>query len=192
MPTLETTPALEQPTPRQRRRIIGRTLLRALVTITLLVVLYYILPLDTPLDTWPVLLLIACLAVFAALLTWRIREVTQSQYPGLRAIETIAAVIPLYILGFALAYYLMERAHSGYFSQPLTRTGALYFSVTVFATVGFGDISAKTDAARIVVTIQMIFDLILLGFGARVFLSAVNLARQRHTHGPADDSSRTG
>jgi len=28
----------------------------------------------------------------------------------------------------------------------------LYFTVTVFATVGFGDITAKTEAARLVVT----------------------------------------
>ena len=38
------------------------------------------------------------------------------------------------------------------FSEPLTRTGALYFTVTVFSTVGFGDITAKTEAARLVVT----------------------------------------
>jgi hypothetical protein len=75
----------------------------------------------------------------------------------------------------------MERTNSTYFSQPLTRTGALYFSVTVFSTVGFGDITAKTDPARVIVTVQMFFDLILLGFGARAFLSAVQLGRQRRT-----------
>ena len=77
--------------------------------------------------------------------------------------------------------FLAGRAHSGYFSEPLTRTSALYFSVTVFSTVGFGDITAKTDAARLVVTAQMLLDLLLLGFGARVFLSAVKLGRHRHT-----------
>ena len=29
------------------------------------------------------------------------------------------------------------------FNQPMTHTNALYFTVTVFATVGFGDITAK-------------------------------------------------
>ena len=42
-----------------------------------------------------------------------------------------------------------------------------------------GDITAKADPARLIVTAQMFFDLILLGFGARVFLSAVKLRRQR-------------
>lgn len=172
-------PALQETTPRQRRALIVRTALRALLTTTLLVILYYVLPMDSALDTHTVLLLILCLAVFAALLTWRIRAIIQSDYPGLRAINTLAAVVPLYILLFATTYFLMERVDTAYFSQPLTRTGALYFSVTVFSTVGFGDITAKTDAARLVVTAQMLLDLILLGFGARVILGAVNLGRQR-------------
>ena len=45
---------------------------------------------------------------------------------------------------------------------------SLYFSVTVFATVGFGDISAVSDAARVVVTIRMITD------AAHVNVAAVN------------------
>ena len=51
------------------------------------------------------------------------------------------------------------------FSQPLNHTDALYFTVTVFATVGFGDIIASTAAARLAVTGQMIIDLINLGSG---------------------------
>jgi voltage-gated potassium channel len=172
-------PNLEETTPRLRRSIIVRALLRALVTATLLVVLYYVVPMDTALDTHTVLLLTVCLAVFTALVTWRLRQITQSDYPGLRAINTLAAVVPLYILVFAATYYLAGRTHSGYFSQPLTRTGALYFSMTIFSTVGFGDITATTDAARLIVTAQMLLDLILLGFGARAVLGAVNLGRQR-------------
>jgi voltage-gated potassium channel len=172
-------PTLQDTTPRQRRVLILRTVVLAVATTTLLVALYYVLPLDTALDTHTVLLLILCLAAFVAIIIWRIRGIIRSDYPGLRAINTLAAVVPLYILSFAMGYFLMERADSAYFSQPLTRTGALYFSVTVFATVGFGDITAKTDTARLVVTAQMLLDLILLGFGARVILGAVNLGRQR-------------
>jgi len=177
-------PTAEETTPRLRRSIIVRTVLRALATATLLVVLYYVLPMNSALDTHTVLLLILCLAVFAAILTWRIRAITQSDYPGLRAIETLAVVVPLYILAFAATYFLAGRADNAYFSEPMTRTGALYFSMTVFSTVGFGDITPKTDAARLVVTAQMFLDLLLLGFGARVFLGAVNLGRQRRPPNP--------
>lgn len=172
------------PTPRQRRWLILRALLRAFAAAALLVALYYVLPMDSPLDTHTVLLLVLCLAVLAALLIWRIRAITTSKYPGMRALETVAAVVPLYILAFATTYFLAERADSAYFSQSLSRTGALYFSVTVFSTVGFGDIVPKADPARLIVTAQMFFDLILLGFGARVFLGAVKLGRQRHAPDP--------
>ena len=174
-------PTFEETTPRQRRSLILRTALRALLTATLLVVLYYVLPMDTALDTHTLLVLIVYLTAFAAIVTWRLRAIAQSESPGLRAVDTLAAVVPLYILAFAATYFLAERMHSASFSEPMTRTGALYFSVTVFSTVGFGDITAKTDPARLIVTAQMLLDLILLGFGARVFLRAVNLGRQRHT-----------
>jgi voltage-gated potassium channel len=175
------TPPVDGTTPRQRRTLILRTALRALVTTAVLVTLYYVLPMDHGLDIHTVLLLVIYLAVFIAILVWRTRELFRSPYPGLRAIETLALVVPLYLLLFATTYFLAERADPGYLNQPLTRTGALYFSVTVFSTVGFGDITAKSDPARLVVTAQMMLDVLLLGFGARVFLGAVNLARKRRT-----------
>jgi voltage-gated potassium channel len=65
------------------------------------------------------------------------------------------------------------------FSEPLTRTDALYFTVTVFSTVGFGDITAKTEAARLVVTGQMIADLVVIGLAVKVIVGAVKRGRQQ-------------
>ena len=73
----------------------------------------------------------------------------------------------------------MATLTAGSFSQSMTRTNALYFTVTVFTTVGFGDITAKTEAARELVTGQMVIDLIILGLGARVIVGAVTRGRQR-------------
>ena len=65
----------------------------------------------------------------------------------------------------------------------MTHTNALYFTVTVFATVGFGDITAKTEAARLVVTGQMITDLIIIGVGVKVIAGAITRGRQRRAQG---------
>ena len=73
----------------------------------------------------------------------------------------------------------MQRASAANFTQPLTRTDALYFTVTVFSTVGFGDISPKSEAARVILIIQMLGDIALLGAGARVLLGAVRRGQQR-------------
>jgi hypothetical protein len=74
MPATETIPAPEGSTPRQRRSVITRTLLRALAIAGALVALYYAAPLDTALDAYAVLLLVLCLAVFAAIVIWRRRQ----------------------------------------------------------------------------------------------------------------------
>jgi len=62
----------------------------------------------------------------------------------------------------------MARDRPGSFSQPLTRVDALYFAMTVFTTVGFGDIAARSQVARVVVIVQMLADLVYVGLLARV------------------------
>src|SRR5262249_27830859 len=92
----------------------------------------------------------------------------------------------------ASTYLVMAAISAHSFSQPLNHTDALYFTVTVFATVGFGDITATTTAARLVVTGQMIIDLIILGVGARVILGAVSRVRQRQASGRHECHRRPG
>jgi voltage-gated potassium channel len=60
--------------------------------------------------------------------------------------------------------------------HPLDRPSALYFAVTVFSTVGFGDIAPHTDTARLVVTVQMLADLAVIAVVIRLIFGAVNRA----------------
>ena len=165
--------------PAKRRRLIVRAVLRGLLVTTVLVVLYYLLPLDRPLDTGTAVRLLIGLLVFVGVTVWQVRAIAGARFPGLRAAETLGFIVPFYLLLFASTYYLMERASAANFTQPLTRTDALYFSVTVFTTVGFGDITAKSETARVVLIVQMLADLALLGAGARVLLGAVRRGQQR-------------
>ena len=135
--------------PAPPRRLIIAALLHGLVITTVLVVLYYVLPLDRPLDAGTAVRLLIGLLVFAGATVWQVRAIAGSRYPGLRAAEALGLIIPLYLLLFASTYFLMQRATAANFTQPLTRTDALYFSVTVFTTVGFGDITAKSETARV-------------------------------------------
>ena len=50
--------------------------------------------------------------------------------------------------------------------------------LTVFATVGFGDITATSQSARVLVMVQMVLDLVILGLGIQVFRGAVQVGRQ--------------
>jgi hypothetical protein len=80
----------------------------------------------------------------------------------------------------------MQVQNHAAFSQGMTRLDSLYFTVTVFATVGFGDISPVSQAARIVVMIQMIGDFALIGVGVRILVGAVEAGLQGRG-GPAED-----
>ena len=141
--------------------------------------IYYLLPLDHTAQWLAAMMLTIGLVVLIGLVAYQVRAISGSRYPGLRALEALAITIPLFVLLFASTYIVMAAMSAGSFSQPLTRTNALYFTVTVFATVGFGDITAMTEAARLVVTVQMLIDLVILGLGARVIFGAVSRGRQR-------------
>lgn len=155
------------------------TLTRALAVTVLIVIVYYLVPLRATVDLGTLVRLLAGLAALAALIAWQLRVIVRSPYPTLRAVDTVAVAIPLFLILFAATYALMSAAQPAAFTESMSRTDALYFTVTVFATVGFGDISAASPAARIVVTLQMIADLVLLGLVLRAVLDAVKRGHGR-------------
>jgi len=165
----------------RRRRLIVWAVLRGLLYTTLLVVLYYQLPLDEPLGASAGVRILIGLVIFAGIGVWQVRNIAGSYYPALKAFEALGLILPFYLLLFASTYFVMERVSAASFTERLTRTDALYFSVTVFSTVGFGDIAPKSEAARVVLIFQMLGDIALLGAGARVLLGAVSRGRQRRS-----------
>ena len=158
-------------------------MLRAAGSTTALVVIYYLLPLNRSSTTVVVTMLIIGLVALTSLLAYQVRAITRFPFPLLRGVEALATSIPLFLLLFAATYVVLATISASSFSQPLSRTDAIYVTATVFATVGFGDITAKTEVARMVVTGQMIADLIALGLGVRVLLTAVQRGRQRQPTG---------
>lgn len=162
----------------KRRRRVGLGVLRSLATTVVLVVLYYVLPLDHVKNV-PVTLAVG-LVILAVATVLQLRVIGRSALPAVQAIEALATTLPLFLLLFASVYVVMADASPANFStHPLTRTDALYFTVTVFATVGFGDITAASQSARLAVTVQMLLDLAALGLVVRAFVSAVRSARQQ-------------
>ncbi|MDI5909033.1 MULTISPECIES: potassium channel family protein [Streptomyces] len=164
-------------TPRRSRRESRRAVVRSLLSAALLVTVYYLLPLDSAFTPGTVLGLAGGIVAVGLLLSWQIRKISLSQRPELRAMEALGTTLPLYLLLFATTYYLMEQSAPDSFSEPLTRSDALYFTVTVFSTVGFGDISPRSEPARLLATGQMTMNLLLIGVAARLLVSAVEQGR---------------
>ncbi|MFC8800757.1 potassium channel family protein [Promicromonospora sp. NPDC057138] len=161
----------------RRRTMITFGLLRAGATSVLLVVLYYLLPLDRDSVSHLTLILILGLAGFAATAYWEVRSIIRSRLPGIRAIHALATLVPFFLLLFASTYFVLSYQAPATFSEPLTRSDALYFTITTFATVGFGDVVPRSEAVRLLVSGQILLDLVILGLGIRVIIGAVKKGR---------------
>ena len=170
---------------RGRRRLAIVAVVRTGLTIALVVTLYFVLPLDHGSNGAVAELALGAL-VLVAIIVWQIRRIVGSDRPISRAVEALALSVPLYVLLFATTYFLMARANQTSFGGPLSRTDAMYFSSTIFTTVGFGDITAKSEAARLVVTLQMWLDLVFLGLVVRLVVNAVKFNQQRRAVNSGD------
>ena len=169
--------------PRLRRRRPLMMLVGSALVATAIVSAYFVLPLSSDLAADTSVELALGLMVLAVLLAWQVREILRSPYPAAQAVSALVVSVPLFLTLFAMTYYLMGDAEPSTFSEPMTRLDSLYFTVTVFATVGFGDITAVSQGARAVTTVQMMGGLVLVGLIARVIFGAVQESRSRRDDG---------
>ena len=161
---------------------IAWTVLRVTASVAALVTVYYLLPLDHSSTPVAIAILISGLAAFIGLVVYHVHSIIGSPFPMLRALEAMAVSVPFFLLLFASTYVVLAAISASNFGEHLSHTDGLYFSVTVLSTVGFGDITAKTSTARLVVTGQMITDLIILGLAIKVIVGAVKHGRPDKTN----------
>jgi voltage-gated potassium channel len=167
-----------------RGRAIARTLLSSVAASVLLLLAYYRAPLDRPLDWSTGWLFLLALLVFAGVMALSVRGILRSDQPRLRAIRALGLGLPLLLVVFASTYCTVAGQQSDAFTESLSRTDGIYFTVTVFATVGFGDIAPVSELARVLVTIQMLVGLLAVGLIAKLVLGAVQVAVARRAGAP--------
>lgn len=154
------------------------SLVRVSVVDTAIVAGYFLLPMKH-FDGRSVLTFTLMVLGLTVLIGWQIREITRSTYPRVRGVEALTTSLTAFFVVFSTTYYSMSSAHPEDFSESLTRLDAAYFTVTIFATVGFGDITAVSEPARAVATTQMLADLVLIGVVARMVVNAIQVGLER-------------
>jgi voltage-gated potassium channel len=169
--------ALRPELPPRRLLVIGAG--RTLLATTGVLFLYFVLPLDHDFDSRTLVSLFLGLIALGLLVAWQLRAIMRARTPALRAVESLAVSLPVFLVLFATVYLVLGDSDPQAFSEPLTRTDSLYFVVTVFATVGFGDITPVSQVARALTTVQMVCDLLLIGLVLKVFIAAVDRGRRR-------------
>lgn len=173
--------ALAALSPRRRRLIVLGALARTGASVAVLVSVYFLLPLDRLDSATSALLLGGGLVLVGVVLGVQVRATIRAVHPTLRAIESLGVSVPLLLLLFSAAHYLIAASVPGSYTQELGRLDALYFSVTMFATVGFGDIAPVTSLTRTITVMQMLINVIFLGVVARVLFGAALDGRRAAT-----------
>jgi voltage-gated potassium channel len=99
----------------------------------------------------------------AALVAWQVLSYREAALTGAARARGLLLAVYGAMLFFATAYYLMAVAHPEQIDGLKTRTDSLYFTLSILSTVGFGDVHAAGQAARVMVILQIAFDLVVVG-----------------------------
>jgi voltage-gated potassium channel len=140
-------------------------------------VLYALAPMQGRRAWFGLLLGLGALAVIVPLTVYRARRLAVSDRPILDAAETLVLLFTLLVLGFAAGYVVLSQ-RPGQLAGVDTKIDALYFTLTTLSTVGFGDAHAVGQTARVVVSVQMVFNLVFIAAAVRLLTS---VARERAT-----------
>jgi hypothetical protein len=157
---------------------------RVAVASVLILVAYYIVPVEPGVaGDWLVARIAASLLVVAAATFLVLRQVRRQIQPGddEPPLAGLAIALVAGLAAFALSDYILAFSKPGQFVSMQTRTDALYFALATLLTVGYGDVYAQGQAARILVSVQMLFNIAVLATSASFLVNQVNerLRRQR-------------
>ena len=160
----------------------GSSLLRIIVSMTVVLVAYFLLPIRVDNSGASFLLLVLSLAAFTAVLAWEVRRILRSNRPVQAGLEGLAFTATLFLCLFALQYMVQEQLFPGSFSEPIDKFSSLYYAVVTFGTVGFGDITPVTITARAITMVQIAGDLVFIGAGVKVLTMAAREGAMRRQH----------
>ncbi|WP_116951114.1 potassium channel family protein [Jiangella endophytica] len=143
-----------------------RNILRSVGTLACTILVYYTLPLGPP-DAPPEIVGATAFVAGVAGLIWltlhEVRRFAAHLDQAKARVSGLLTVLYVVVVFFALAYYLMERNDPDQFAGLETRTDALYFAIVTLGTVGYGDVHAAGQEARIAAMVQIVFDLVVIG-----------------------------
>jgi len=154
-----------------RNKVMRRSALHVCTVLAGLAVVYLAAPVSRPdwNSGWPVWpRLVAAVVVFVVVMLLQMQRILYAEVPEARAVEAVVVSISVFLVLFSLIYLSLSHADPQAFNEPLDKIDALYFTTATFATVGFGDVAALSQAARLTVTVQMLLDLVLIVAVAKV------------------------
>jgi voltage-gated potassium channel len=149
-----------------------KRVLRLIVLIGLALAVYFVVPVVLDDEDLALRLVfgVLCLLVLAASVIWQVVLHVEDKD---RTVDGLLVALVVAVLVFALAFYRLATANPGQVVGLETRIDALYFTMTMLLTVGFGDIHAEGQAARVLVLIAMVFNVVVIATAVTTLSSRV-------------------
>lgn len=155
---------------------------RLFVGCAFILMAYALMPTRATSTLWALVpLTCVCLLVFAVVFVKRFSRIQTARYPVMAALQTLIFSLLIFMVLFAAIAVQLGAHSSDAYSETLNKVDGFYFSVTTLATVGYGDITPVSTTARVITTIQMLGNLVLLGVALRLVSQVVEhrVARDR-------------
>lgn len=142
-----------------------RNLLTTTLAVAVSTATYYALPLRGfgIATLWMFVAAFACglLVVAAAILVQVVRYRSSRRHHA--SVAGVVAALYLAVLFFAAVYYGLANHAPASIASLRTKTDALYYSLAITSTAGFGDVRSVSQLARAVTTVHMAFNIGYLG-----------------------------
>jgi hypothetical protein len=135
-----------------------------------LLIAYYAFPADWH-DSW-FLISVSLIATAAGLglVGWMlVKELGRVRHGGEGlTTQVLGILLVLLVMSFAFAFFLISRLSTDQFQGLSTRTDALYFTLTTMSTVGYGDVHATGQLARVLVSGLIVFNVVVVASLLRI------------------------
>jgi voltage-gated potassium channel len=127
------------------------------------VTVYFVVPVSPDLQRNTLIRVLIALVILALMAAGVVRQLRRHLDDTDRRIDGLIVSITVVMAVFALCFLTLEQRDPTQFESMETRLDALYFTVATAASVGYGDVHAVGQAARAMVLVQMVFNVVFLG-----------------------------
>jgi hypothetical protein len=152
---------------------------------------YALVPLSSPVHAGSLLRLSGVLLLLVGAAAVMVRQLRLSAFDGERHVDGLVLAVVIMTVTFALTFCLLEHRDPGQVAGLDTKVDALYFTASTILTIGYGDVHAEGQAARVLVLVQMVFDIVFIASAATMLTSRVRRAASARVSA-ATGASRDG
>lgn len=125
---------------------------------------FYTVPVNTQASAERAAISVALTVLGITVLAWTIvTQLRRQLHRRSEDVHTLVLLLVLVAIVFALGFYILEEHYPGQLQGLATRTDALYFTMSTLTTVGYGDVHATGQIARVLVILQLIFNAVFVG-----------------------------